>query len=147
MLIIDDKDENVENVILMDDGNGNGIRIPAMLISKKDGSVISDYLLKKKEHIALLASFDLERPDDRVEYDFWYTSSDDRALDFLRDYKANHEILGEKVLMQPHFAFWTCENCDKAVMKRDCFGNGLYCAINEKNLNTTGQDILYEDLR
>ena len=49
--------------------------------------------------------------------------------------------------MQPHFAFWTCENCDKAVMKRDCFGNGLYCAINEKNLNTTGQDILYEDLR
>jgi hypothetical protein len=49
--------------------------------------------------------------------------------------------------MMPHFAFWTCENCDNAVLKRDCFGGGLYCAINEKNLNTTGQDILMEDLR
>lgn len=91
VLIIDDKDEDIENVILIDDGNGNGIRIPAMLLTKKDGGIIKKFLIEKQEHIALLASFDLERPDDRVEYDFWYTSSDDRALDFLRDYKENHE--------------------------------------------------------
>jgi hypothetical protein len=46
VLVIDDKDEEIENVILIDDGNGNGIRIPAMLITKKDGNIIEDFLLK-----------------------------------------------------------------------------------------------------
>ena len=94
-----------------------------------------------------MATFEMERPDNRVEYDFWYTSSDDRALDFLRDFKENNRLFGNKVYMRPHFAFWTCDNCDDAIYKRDCFGEGDYCAINEKNLNTTGVEILNEDLR
>lgn len=146
VLVIDDKDEAIENVIMVDDGNGAGIRIPAMLITKKDGETIKSFLLDKQKHIALLASFDLDRPDNRVEYDFWYTSSDDRALDFLRDYKEFHTKMEDKVLMTPHFAFWTCEKCDETVLKRDCYGNGAYCAINEKNLNTTGREILDEDI-
>lgn len=132
---------------MVDDGNGNGIRIPSMLITRKDGDIIKDTLLNKKEHIALMATFEMDRPDNRVEYDFWYTSSDDRALDFLRDFKENHLAFGADVQMTPHFAFWTCDQCDDAILKRDCFGNGDYCAINEKNLNTTGASILQEDLR
>ena len=42
-----------------------------------------------------MATFEMERPDNRVEYDFWYTSSDDRALDFLRDFKESHEQFGK----------------------------------------------------
>lgn len=49
--------------------------------------------------------------------------------------------------MTPHFAFWTCEDCDDTILERDCYGNGRYCAINENNVNTTGKDILNEDLR
>jgi len=55
VLIIDDKDEEIENVIIVDDGNGAGIWIPAMLITKKDGDVLKDFLLKQKKHIALMA--------------------------------------------------------------------------------------------
>lgn len=132
---------------MVDDGNGNGIRIPSMLITKRDGEVIKEFLLEKKEKIALMATFQFDRPDNRVEYDFWYTSSDDRALDFIRDFKENHVAFGQDVLMTPHFAFWTCEMCDTSILKRDCFAEGQYCAINDKNLNTTGQAILYEDLR
>ena len=36
-IIIDTITEDIENVIMVDDGNGNGIRIPSMLITKKDG--------------------------------------------------------------------------------------------------------------
>jgi hypothetical protein len=60
VLVIDDKEEDIENVILVDDGNGAGIRIPSMLIGKKDGEVIKDFLLVKNQHIALLASFELD---------------------------------------------------------------------------------------
>ena len=46
-LIIDEKEENIENVIMVDDGNGNGIRIPSMLIGKKDGNIIKNMLLEE----------------------------------------------------------------------------------------------------
>jgi len=36
-IIIDDSDEDVDYVVMSDDGTGGGIRLPAMLISKKDG--------------------------------------------------------------------------------------------------------------
>lgn len=47
VLVIDDKDESIENVIMVDDGNGAGIRIPAMLITKKDGEAIKKFLIDK----------------------------------------------------------------------------------------------------
>lgn len=31
---------------MSDDGTGTGIRIPAMLIGKKDGKILKDFLLK-----------------------------------------------------------------------------------------------------
>lgn len=34
-----------------------------------------------------MAGFDMEKPDNRVEYDLWYTSSNDRALDFITDFE------------------------------------------------------------
>ena len=39
-LIIDTKNENVSQVVLSDDGTGAGIRIPAMLINKKQGEIL-----------------------------------------------------------------------------------------------------------
>lgn len=54
----------------------------------------------------------MDKPDNRVEYDFWYTSSSDRALDFIRDFGEWDEKLGSNVLMEPHFVFWQCPNCD-----------------------------------
>ena len=41
-IIIDDHAETIANVLMSDDGTGGGIRIPSMLVGKKDG----DKLLK-----------------------------------------------------------------------------------------------------
>lgn len=43
-MVIDNTDENVWNVVMSDDGTGSGIRIPAMLISKKDGEILKQFL-------------------------------------------------------------------------------------------------------
>ena len=65
---------------MTDDGTGSGIRIPSMLISKKDGQKLLDFLETatpaEKDSIAVTAIFDLSRPDNRVEYDIWYSSGD-----------------------------------------------------------------------
>ena len=75
---------------MSDDGTGGGIRIPAMLIGKSDGRKLIDFLKKASpqelDQIAIMAKFVMSNPDDRVEYDFWFTSSNDRALDFLSDF-------------------------------------------------------------
>jgi len=39
-IIVDDKAENITNVIMGDDGTGTGLRIPAMLIGRSEGELL-----------------------------------------------------------------------------------------------------------
>jgi hypothetical protein len=43
-IVIDDTDEDIENVIMSDDGTGGGIRIPSMIVGKTDGKKLIDFL-------------------------------------------------------------------------------------------------------
>ena len=60
-VIIDDtSNEDVSKVIMSDDGTGTGIRIPAMLIGKKEGQILKEFLMKggsEGEPAALAAEF------------------------------------------------------------------------------------------
>ena len=62
--------------------------------------------------LTLMAEFVMDKPDNRVEYDIWFTSSNDRALDFISDFANSDYRFGDKVLMTPHYVFWKCVNCD-----------------------------------
>jgi hypothetical protein len=61
-----------------------------MLIGNSDGKKLIDYLKRasddEQNQIAIMAEFHMAKPDDRVEYDIWFTSSNDRALDFISDF-------------------------------------------------------------
>ena len=48
-IIIDDNEDNIDNVIMSDDGTGGGIRIPSMLIGKNDGKKLIDFLKRASE--------------------------------------------------------------------------------------------------
>jgi len=43
-IIVDDTQENIEDVIMSDDGTGDGITIPSVLISTKDWNMLFNYL-------------------------------------------------------------------------------------------------------
>ena len=94
-----------------------------------------------------MAQFVMEKPDDRVEYDIWYTSSNDRALDFVSDFKEQDKKLGPKALMTPRFVFWKCTFCEDEYLQNDCYSGGRYCAVEPSNENIKGRDIILEDLR
>lgn len=72
--------------------------------------------------IAILATFDIDKPDDRVEYDIWFTSSNDKALDFISEFDSIDKELGDKVLMSPRYVFWSCPFCEEDYKTNDCFG-------------------------
>ena len=43
-IVIDSSDEDIQYVAMSDDGSGAGIRMPSMLITKRDGMKIIDFL-------------------------------------------------------------------------------------------------------
>lgn len=48
-IIIDDSDEDIQRVVMSDDGTGGGIRIPSMIISKKEGKKLIDFLKRASD--------------------------------------------------------------------------------------------------
>lgn len=68
--------------------------------------------------MSLLATFDLPHPDDRVEYDLWYTSADDQAIDFMVDFEDYHNKFEKDVLFTPRFVTWPCIECDEAAKQK-----------------------------
>lgn len=95
----------------------------------------------------LLANFALPHPDNRVEYEFWYTSSSEQALDFIKNFDEYHHKFKEDVYFTPRFVAWNCSNCHDEIKEKHCFSGGQYCAFHFDNLNHTGREILYENLR
>jgi len=84
---------------------------------------------------------------DIVDVDFWFTSSSDRAIDFLEDFKKIEKQLGAKLNFKPRYVFWECTGCDQMYLDNDCYGAGKYCAVESTNQNIKGREIVNEDLR
>jgi hypothetical protein len=149
-VIIDDSAEDISKVIMSDDGTGTGIRIPAMIIGKKEGQILKDFLTKQPIELIRKASLAAEfimQTDDKVNYEIWYTSTNDKALDFIRNFKDHHIGLNDAVSFKPRIVTWSCTSCDSDFKKKECFSNGRYCANNHKGTYIQGRDILMEDLR
>lgn len=150
-VVIDDHSENIENVLMSDDGTGGGIRIPSMLIGQKDGNKLTRWFEsasdKEKASVVMQATFVMPEAE-TIQLDYWMTSSSDRALDFIEDYKPMQDTLGsDLVSFEPHYVFWECPNCDERYINKDCYGGGRYCAVEPSNENIKGQEIMLEDLR
>jgi hypothetical protein len=132
------ENQNPENMVMVDDGTGLDVAIPTVMINRVDGEKIKKAILdteaankdatKKKEYVVLLVNFEMENPDDRVEYDVWYTSGDSSALNFLRQMKDYNEKLGANALFTPRMIVRTCRNCDMDDPNCLNIGNELYCA-------------------
>lgn len=115
-MVNDVASQDVKFVIMKDDGRGMSVNIPSLLINKNDGEIIKEYLDLHKDEFEngyglfpiLKISFDLPRPDDRVEYDVWFSAASPEGINFLTKLRKYNDKLGEKVLMTPHYLTWNC---------------------------------------
>ena len=62
-----------------------------MLINKDEGDRLKDFLKnadsEQRKKISLRAEFKVEvRDDNEVNVELWYTASDDKSLDFIRNF-------------------------------------------------------------
>eukprot|EP00826_Nyctotherus_ovalis_P051438 TRINITY_DN6426_c0_g1_i7.p1 TRINITY_DN6426_c0_g1~~TRINITY_DN6426_c0_g1_i7.p1 ORF type:complete len:329 (+),score=53.20 TRINITY_DN6426_c0_g1_i7:539-1525(+) len=145
-------DQNPEDIIMIDDGTGAGIAIPTVIITKDFGNALKQAVadceesnkspMNRKQFVVLLVDFEMDNPDDRVEYDLWYTSGDVTALKFIVGMKAYNEKLGKDALLTPHIIVRNCPYCVDT--DSDCrrYGNTMYCAGFYSELPITGRDSL-----
>lgn len=142
---------DVRQIVMSDDGTGTGIRIPAMLISQKDGQILKNFLTTQPPEVAELASlsaeFIFENVQNEVNWQLYYTSANDKALDFLRNFKEYQEKVADDVSFEPKLVTWACPYCDSDFKRKECFSDGKYCSMNHRGTNVVGKDILLEDLR
>lgn len=144
--------QDPDSIIMIDDGVGLSIAIPTVIITKEVGDALRKAVLdaeennknptNKKQFVVLLVDFEMNNPDDRVEYDIWYTSGDVTALNYIKSMKAYNDKLGKDVLMTPHMVVRNCSYCFEE--DTDCrrYGNTVYCAGFTHNLEITGRDSL-----
>jgi len=89
----------------------------------------------------------MQNINNQVNWQIWYTSSNDRALDFIKNFKSNYKELKDKADFTPRFVTWSCVGCDSEFKKKECLSGGKYCAMNHQGGYVEGKDILMEDLR
>jgi hypothetical protein len=69
---------------MSDDGTGHSINIPSFIIRKLDAELIKKTLNKEKS-VYIKAELEMVHPDNRVEYEFWYSTILDMDFDKLVD--------------------------------------------------------------
>ena len=73
--ICDNKPEYVDSIIMADDGTGSSVNIPSYLISKRDCDFIKDTITNHPNaSIYVRTELDIVHPDNRVEYEYWYST-------------------------------------------------------------------------
>lgn len=53
----------------------------------------------------------MDHPDDTVEMEFWYSSANALALDFIKEFDKYVVELGSNLDFTPRFVTWTCTAC------------------------------------
>ena len=150
VVVIDDRQEDIQNVIMGDDGTGMGIRIPSMLIGKDSGKILKDFAVTADARATLSAEFTLANPNNYSEMQLWYSSNTVLALDFIKEFDKYRHELGDYLRFSPHVVTYPCPSCATAYKQDECFSNGKYCAPNHNMLTDgyiKGRDIILEDLR
>jgi len=111
-IIIDTENENIENVIMSDDGTGQGITIPSMLIGNKDGQKLIEFMknspAEELKQIVLNIEFNFPEKRSIVSFEYWYTSADQRSTLFLKNMLEFVKEIKDKIYFDFNFVTWSC---------------------------------------
>ena len=152
-VIADNREESTEQLIMADDGSGISISIPSFLISKKDGDNIKKALNNEVGSVYIQGEIEMVNPDNRVEYELWYSSILDITRDRLYDLGSYERAFAAQALFTPRILTYSCTDCDARVKETQCISNGEYCVFNPKHgipskmHGVTGKQLLTESLR
>jgi hypothetical protein len=153
-IIIDNQREDSENIIMSDDGTGSSINIPSFIIRKHDGDLIKEQLANvNSSSVYIKAQLDMAHPDNRVEYEFWYSTVIDTEPWLVYDLSLYQKALGRNAQFTPRILTYSCKGCTEEIKKSLCLADGNYCPyfpkqkIPDRMTDINDGEILMESLR
>jgi hypothetical protein len=140
-------DADMRNIIVADDGYGDKIRIPSVLISKEKGQKLIDEVQRGGEVVAELA-WDIPTGK-TVNVDMWISSASRESLRFLKEFAPKRRVLNSVISFTPHYAVFGMESGSPGIFNDLCWSTeGKYCAEDPDGAGPiTGRHVLEEDLR
>lgn len=137
--------DDLQRVVMADDGYGSTVKIPSVLISNSEG----EKLLKSMETGPVIVELRWDIPRAEVVLaDFWMSSGSEESLDFLERFKESAETLKYHLQFVPHYHVFSLPPgssyghlcVDAAVAK--------HCAPDPDGPGPiTGQMVVHEDVR
>lgn len=111
---------------------GYQLTIPYMKVFANDGKKLKEYVIAKRLPVYIKIDLGLSRPDNRVEYELWYSSILDLSKDQLVDLGKYQKPFGNHTLFTPRILTFSCPTCPKAIKEANCFSEGKYCPYQPK---------------
>jgi len=151
-VIIVDKEDSVltskdmHNIIVADDGTGENIEIPSVLISKDDGGP----LIQAAKRYEVIVELAWNLPTNHtVQTDLWMSSASRESFKFLKEFAPKRRILNKVMAFTPHYAVFGMDQVDVTTASSLCSdATGKYCAEDPDGPGPiTGRDVLAEDVR
>lgn len=148
LIVNNNANEDLRHIIVADDGYGDNIHIPSILISKEDGDILKQEVNKGNNDVLVELNWDIPT-DDVVTVDLWMSSASRESLKFLREFSPLREKLNEVVRFVPHMYVFSLDSKDPKVYSEICMSDdGKLCAEDPDASGTvTGKDVLLEDVR
>jgi len=134
------------NIIVADDGFGNKIHIPSVLISKYDGRKLIQAV--RRTQVVVELAWDLPT-NHVVNTDLWMSSASQESLKFLKEFASKRRTLNEVVIFQPHYAVFGMDGSDPQIYNQLCSDDsGQFCAEDPDGAGpVTGKEVLAENVR
>jgi len=129
--------------VMADDGTGDSVSIPSIIIRNEDGFTLKKYVTDDSGlEVEIEIAWGLPRPDGRVEWEFWTTSEmSSGEKRFVHDLKDVVRSLGETQLFTPHY---TISTGMLEASNEDCSNDRKYCMFSPSGI--TGNQLLRETL-
>eukprot|EP00931_Biecheleriopsis_adriatica_P044898 TRINITY_DN25737_c0_g1_i2.p1 TRINITY_DN25737_c0_g1~~TRINITY_DN25737_c0_g1_i2.p1 ORF type:complete len:486 (+),score=95.45 TRINITY_DN25737_c0_g1_i2:29-1486(+) len=136
--------EEIQHIVMSDDGWGDSVTIPSMLISRSEGQKLIDAAVKQPLVVELV--WDIPRGE-VVIVDFWMSSASREAGKFLVLFKDCADILKYRLQFVPHYHIFGLP--EGAGAGHLCIDKGSeICAPDPDGPGPiTGEDVVNEDAR
>lgn len=150
VIVVDEEDSkspaDIREEIVKDDGFGEGIHIPTVLVSKEEGEKLLEAVAVEDVVVELSWTVPTSRV---VELDLWMSSGSQRSLQFLKEFSPKRRALNEIMRFTPHYFVTSMPAPNPAVYNDLCVDDtGELCAEDpDAGGLVTGRDVLEEDVR
>jgi hypothetical protein len=140
------KATDIRRIIVADDGYGDNVDIPSLLISRQDGQELINYAKITNNQVIVEMAWDV--PTNHVVLmDLWMSSGSQETQRFLKEFASKRRALNEAIKFVPHYHVFgmqsatdynnLCTSTDAQFCAEDPDGSGPI----------TGRDVIEEDIR